>query len=324
LNNLLRFIHQGDQQELMNRVQRTMSEFVPYEMDVRIIRPTGEQRYLQAQGEAVTGEDGKAVGMVGTVLDITERKREEDALQHLVSLLEEKSRALELTTAEQQSFIYSVSHDLRSPLISIQGMAEIIQTDHADTLDETAQQYLGRILANVRRLQDMLSGLLELSRIGRTENSSRHGVDLQPLVLDIIDGLRDSQAWRDAEIDIEDELPTVWAHSSRMSQLFTNLLDNALKYTPPDQHPRVAVRTEDFGDTWRISVSDNGIGIPSEHRNSAVSMFSRLTQGQRLNPGGSGLGLAIVSRIVAIYGGVLTIESVECEGATISFTLPKM
>jgi PAS domain S-box-containing protein len=321
MESMTELIHPEDRENLLTEMQDMMARGEPYDMDIRVIRTDGVVRHVHAVGEVTFDEVGSPLGMAGTAIDITERKQEEEALQHLVSLLEEKTSALEQTTAEQEAFIYSVSHDLRSPLISIQGLAEIVHADYSETLDDTATQYLNRIMANVRRMQDMLSGLLELSRIGRTEKGSRRDVDLHQVVEDIIDDLRDSAIGKHAEFRVEGQLPTIRAHESRMSQLFTNLLDNAVKYTPQDRQPVITIRSGEVSGGWNISVQDNGVGIPAEYQGSALAMFSRLPQGQRLNPTGSGLGLAIVSRIVAAHGGKLKLESGESEGTTISFTL---
>lgn len=320
-DNLLAFIYPVDREPLLSAMDHTMTTHDTFKMELRLTRSDGGNRVINCLGEVVQNSSGNAIGMVGTALDITERKREEEALQHLLSMLEEKTEALEMTASEQESFIYSVSHDLRSPLISIQGMTEIVQTDYADQLDDVGRQYLHRISVNVRRLQDMLNGLLELSRIGRTEKGSRREVNVHSLVAEIMDGLKDAHVERDPELIIEGELPPVQAHYSRMSQLFTNLLDNAISYTAADRRPCVIVRAEPVQNGWRFSVVDNGVGIPQSQQRAALNMFSRLPEGQRMNPGGSGLGLAIASRIVTSHGGRLTLDSTEGEGTTISFTI---
>lgn len=317
----MELVHPEDRDELSRSIEQALEQGTPYESETRMTLPSGDQRIHRARGEVVYDDHGNPTGIVGTTLDITDLKEHEYALNLLVTTLEDKNRALELTTAEQQAFIYSVSHDLRSPLISIQGLTEIVVSDYADALDETGMQYLNRVLANVQRLQDMLTGLLELSRIGRTERSSRQDVDLQALVTDIVDEMHDGDRGDETEFTVENDLPTVHANYSRMAQVFSNLLDNAIKYTPRDRTPKIAVRSRRKENGWEISVSDNGVGIPADQGNAAIGMFTRLPQGEKLNPSGSGLGLATVSRIVQSHGGVLRFESNEGGGTTISFTI---
>ena len=321
VNDFMSAVHPEDREQLGMAIEAAPKSNSTYDIDFRIVLRDGSVRMVRGAGEVVRDHEDTPIAMVGAVLDISEHRRHEEALQQLVDLLEEKTAALEHTTAEQESFIYSVSHDLRSPLISIQGIAEIIQTDYEAHLDDTGRAYLERIHANVRRMQAMLTGLLELSRIGRTEKGSRHAVDLHKLVSEIVDELSGTSSARDAKIEIVDQLPVVQAHYSRMSQLFMNLLDNAIKYTPRNRTPDIVISCETEDNGWKISVKDNGIGIPAEYQSSAVGMFSRLPGGQRLNPNGSGLGLAIVSRIVTTHGGRLWLESAEGEGTRISFTL---
>ncbi len=237
-----------------------------------------------------------------------ERKRAEDRLS--------------AKTREQEAFIYTVSHDLKAPLLSIQGMAGAIVEDYGDTLDPTARRYVDRIAANADKMQGLLRDLLELSRIGRVDLECED-VDLGTVVDLVTAQLDHTLRARGATVRVDGALPVVDANPTRMAQLFLNLIGNAVAYTPPDRVPLVTLRADDTGDRWEITVRDNGVGIPRAFHDKVLGIFQRLPDGRRLNPGGTGVGLAIVARVVEARGGELWFDSDEGVGTTVHATLPK-
>ncbi len=237
--------------------------------------------------------------------------------------IEARTLALEAKRREQDAFIYTVSHDLRAPLLSLQGMAGILVKDYADELAEEARLYLQRIAANADRMHRMLNDLLELARIGRVE-VEYDSVALGDVVAAVILQLEYVLHSRGASVELPAELPTVQANRTQMEQVFTNLIDNAVKYTPLDRTPIVRIEAAEKEEGWEIAVSDNGIGIPRQFEDRILGIFQRLPQGKALNPGGSGVGLAIVARIVEAHGGRLWLDSVEGAGTSVHFTLPRL
>ncbi len=231
-------------------------------------------------------------------------------------------RALEAKTREQEAFIYTMSHDLKAPLISLHGMATVLIEDYADHLDPTGHQYLDRIAANAQKMQALIDELLALSRVGR-DTAATTVVDLGAVVRTVTSQLAHSLAARGAEVQVEGSLPFVTANPTRLAQVFTNLIDNAVTYTPADRAPRVTIAARARGEHWEISVRDNGVGIPVAFHDKIFQVFQRLPDGKHLNPGGSGVGLAIVARVVETHGGRMWVESVEGQGTTVSFTLLK-
>ncbi len=142
-------------------------------------------------------------------------------------------------------------------------------------------------------------------------------------VAQVAEQLQQTLAARGAEIRVAGALPTVRGNRTRLAQVFANLIDNAVKYTPPERDPVVGVGAVDRADAWELAVRDNGVGIPAAYREKAFGLFQRLPAGKALNPGGSGAGLAIVARIVEAHGGRCWVESDEGAGTTVRFTLPK-
>lgn len=237
-----------------------------------------------------------------------ERKRIEDRLN--------------AKTREQETFIYTVSHDLKAPLVSIQGMAGILVEDYGAVLGPDGRRYLDRIVANADKMQALLADLLELSRVGRVDDE--YGpVDLRMVVGDVMEQLSHTLTVRGARVEVAPSLPVVYACSKRLVQVFTNLIDNAVTYTPKERVPLVRITARHAGGAWEIEVRDNGAGIPAAFHDKVLQIFQRLPAGKTLNPAGTGVGLAIVARIVETHGGRVWIESEEGMGTVFHFTLPQ-
>lgn len=234
----------------------------------------------------------------------------------------ETEEALHTKTREQDTFIYTVSHDLRAPLVSLQWLVNILVEDYGSTLDAEALRYLDRIDANAVKMQGLLSDLLDLARIGRVETEMTP-LDLGAVVAGVVDQLEPTLRARGAEVVVSDPLPLVQGNSTRLGQLFTNLIDNALRYTAPDIRPVIQIAASDRGAVWEITVADNGVGIDPASQGKVFGLFQRLPAGKALNPGGTGAGLAIVARVVETHAGDLWLESDEGAGCTFHFTLAK-
>lgn len=247
-----------------------------------------------------------------------ERQRADDRLMA-------QAQALEAKTREQDAFIYTVSHDLKAPLVSLQGMAGILAEEYADKLDDEGQLYIRRISANAARMQTLLTDLLEISRVGRAD-TTREAIDLAEVVAEVTEQLRHTLGARHATVGVGVNggglLPTVWASRVRMCQVFTNLIDNAVKYTPAARAPRIEITAHERADSWEIAVRDNGAGIPPAYHEKVFGIFQRLPDGKALHPDGNGVGLAIVARIIDAHGGALWLES-EGAGTAFFFSLPK-
>lgn len=302
----------------------------------RRLYETGEPMINSIERQTVEGEPGqwttatkipildredRVTGLIGLSRDMTDFKRAEEVLARTMGELEERTRALEGKTREQETFIYSVSHDLRAPLVSLQGLAGILLEDHATDLPGEARRYLDRIIANADKMQALIGDLLEFSRVGYSE-IDQVPVDLGGIVRDVVEQLGHTLAARGAAVRVIGELPSVCANRAQLVQLFANLIANAAAYTPADRTPLVHISAVERSDCWEITVRDNGVGIPVAWQEKIFGLFQRLPAGKALNPGGSGVGLAIVARIVETLGGRLWLESAEGVGTAIHFALP--
>jgi PAS domain S-box-containing protein len=263
----------------------------------------------------VPDDEGAIVGGILAAQDITDRLQAELAVRATAEALARSNRELE-------EFAFVASHDLRAPLVSLRGMATILAEEYADRLDDEGRFIVERVQVNANNMQQLLDELLDIARVGRTE-SAFGAVDLALIAERVIEEQRFALTSRNGAVECDLDGVVVEANWTRMVQLFTNLIDNAIKYTPPERAPHIVIWAEDDNQQWVISIADNGVGIPVDHCETIFGIFQRLRSGKDLNPAGSGMGLALVARIIALHGGLIWIEPGAREGSTFHFTLPK-
>jgi PAS domain S-box-containing protein len=241
--------------------------------------------------------------------DITERRQAE---QRQAELLKEVERA----NLELKEFAYAASHDLKAPLRGIRSLAGWISTDHGEKLDDEGREQLNLLIGRVDRMQQLIDGILQYSRIGRVEEENTM-VHLNELVPDIIDLIALPE---NIQVTIDNELPVIKCGETQITQVFQNLLSNAVKYMDkPQGHIRVGC-VEENG-FWKFSIADNGPGIEKEYFEKIFEIFQTLSRHD--DKGGTGIGLTLVKKIVALYGGEIWLESELGQGSTFYFTLPK-
>ena len=236
----------------------------------------------------------------------------------LLSSTEAQASALKAKNAELDSFVYSVSHDLKSPLVSIEGLSSVLLSEYGEGLDEDARRLLERIQANVQHLERLIADLLALSRIGR-EARPLENVDLAEIVGWVVEELSVAITTRGIEI-VRGDLARVRAIRTQMEQVIRNLVSNAVKYLGDTPAPRVEIRTIERDDEIEGVVRDNGIGIDPAYHHKVFEMFQRLND---VEVAGSGLGLPIVKKIIEGAGGRIWIESDRGAGTTVHFTWPR-
>jgi len=272
----------------------------------------GKERWIQVQGRSM-GKPGAERRMNGTVLDVTERKSAEAERMALIGELEQKNDELE-------RFTYTVSHDLKSPLITVRGFLGSIQQDVAEGRFDRLSHDVERILSATSRMQRLLDELLTLSRIGRLSNPPER-VPFAELVGEasaLVRGRLDAARVR---VDVQEDLPAVFGDRSRLIQVLQNLFDNAAKFMGDQPNPRVLAGTRPSTSEGRpvFFVEDNGQGIDPSHLQKVLGLFEKLDA----HTDGTGVGLAIVKRVVEVHGGKLWVESKgRGQGTTVCFTLP--
>ena len=268
----------------------------------------------------VLSPDGEVEFIAGTARDITERKNSEEALRQAQAKLQEYATNLEVTvqqrTAELQKtvnelehFSYSITHDMRAPLRSMHSFATLLLNDFAPALPPLAQDYLKRIATSADRMDHLITDALDYSKAMR-EELKLASVDSEKLLRGMIASYPAFQPPA-ANIEIQGHLPIVLANHAGLTQCFSNLLNNAVKFIPHGQVPHVRIRAETRDPMVRLWFEDNGIGIPSEMHERIFGMFQRLS-GQYE---GTGIGLALVGKVVERMGGKVGVESEPGHGS---------
>ena len=285
-----------------------------------VIRPDqGPARHLLASGGPIFGEEGRPLGAMVTMRDVTGSKAAEQQLHHSYQQLERRNAELRAANEELEAFTYSASHDLRTPIRHVMGFAELAQNALGDTPNEKVSKYLDVVKQGALRMTDLIDGMLVLSRVGRQDLDSRL-FDLERVVV---------QARQDVGMEFPGHavrwqlghLPQVRGESVMIQQVMTNLMSNAVKYSSTREVSEVRVWVTETAAEWVIRVQDNGVGFDLEYAEKLFGIFQRLHSQKVFQ--GTGVGLATVKRIVLKHGGQVFAESPDDSGAVFGFTLPK-
>ena len=319
---ILNAVHPEDRPLLEQRLKKAAEGKEPFEADFRIYTKTGEIRYLRSRGRTLTNDQGKAVRMIGSIMDITDlylAQAEISVLnENLESRVHERTLELQRALSEIESFNYSVSHDLRTPLRAINGFSQALLDDYHDTLDETAQDFLQRIVSSCQRMGLLIDDLLKLSRLTKQE-MNKEPLDLTAIAREIVRDLRAEEPNRKVEVEIEEELHSV-GDPRLLTVALENLLQNAWKFTGKTPHPRIEVGRIQEKDRQVFFVRDNGAGFDMAYSSALFGVFQRLHRTSEFE--GTGIGLATVRRIIERHGGEVWATSHLDKGAVFYFSIP--
>jgi len=250
--------------------------------------------------------------------DITRQKNADREIKQLNADLEGNIALLETTNKELESFSYSVSHDLRAPLRSINGYSRIILEDHQAQLDEEVRRLLGKIQGNADRMGVLIDNLLEFSRLGRRK-VMKLPVNITELAQRVLDDLDESHRGK-ARIHIG-SLPAAEGDPVLLYQVLVNLVANAIKYSGKKEAPEIDIGASENDEKYIYFVRDNGTGFNMDYAHKLFGVFQRLHSDDEFE--GTGVGLAIVQRSIVKHGGRVWAEGRPNEGATFFFSLPK-
>jgi len=228
---------------------------------------------------------------------------------------EERTAELAALNRELDAFSYSVSHDLRAPLRAVDGYSRMIEEDYGDRLDEEGRRLLAVVRGSSQKMGMLIDDLLGLSRVGRTELAWAR-VDMDALVREVRQELGEASP---ARVELEG-MPAGYGDRSLLKQVWTNLMQNALKYSSKRERPRVAIGGRADGAETVYWVRDNGVGFDMRYYDKLFGVFQRLHGAEEFP--GTGIGLAIVQRVVARHGGRVWGEGKTGEGAAFYFSLP--
>jgi PAS domain S-box-containing protein len=308
--------------------------------------PDGSVTWVSTTKQALRDPFGKIIGTFGISRDITERKHAE---QHLA----EKARELERSNTELEQFAYVASHDLQEPLRMVASYTQLLGRRYKDKLGPEADEFITYAVEGATRMQLLINDLLAYSRVGRGKPLSpvSSGESLARALANLKIAIEETAALITCDSTFEPStpdpgrstLPIVMADATQLTQLFQNLISNALKFRSPDLPPRIHITASDVctapdklnpssardadlltarAHQWLFCVSDNGIGIEPKHFERIFVLFQRLHTREQYP--GTGIGLAVCKKIVERHGGIMWVESAPGKGSTFCFTLPKV
>lgn len=261
---------------------------------------------------------GEPLCMAAIDSDITERKKAEQQIRQLNADLQINVRQLETTNKELESFSYSISHDLRSPLRALSGYSRIMEEDYSQALDDEAKRLLRNIQFNALKMGTLIDDLLAFSRLGRKE-VQKSRVDMQRMVENVLIEIGKSEK-HNAAITIN-PLPIADVDPNLFQQVWVNLISNAIKYSGKKEKPEIEIGSKNSEVEITYYVKDNGSGFDMKYADKLFGVFQRLHNPNEFE--GTGVGLAIVHRIITKHGGRIWADAKTNEGATFYFTVPK-
>ncbi len=244
-----------------------------------------------------------------TILHALERKEFQAKQEQLLKEVQSANQDL-------KEFAYIVSHDLKAPLRGIQSLADWLMKDYQDCLEENGKEMLELMQKRVKRMNDLIEGVLQYSRVGRIKEEKVE-INLQELVTEISDSIVPSEK---ISVIIKKPLPTIIFEKTRIKQLFQNLISNGVKYI--NKNPgKIEIDYLDKNNFWEFQIRDNGCGILEKDFQTIFQIFQTLTSFEKSDS--TGIGLTIVKKIVEMYGGKIWVTSELEKGSTFYFTLPK-
>lgn len=281
----------------------------------------GNQLEIELNVVSAKAEDNKTI-FICFARNITEQKNSQKRIRELYNSLEikvqERTHELQIANKEMESFSYSVSHDLKSPLRAIAGYANILGEDYKSFLDSEGQHFLNEVIRNADRMSHLIDSLLSFSRLGRKE-VRKIQFELEDLVRSVIEDLK---PFSNPNVKIELlPLGKAMADPDLFRQVFMNLIGNALKYSSKKENPEIRISSEEKPTETIICITDNGAGFNMDYYDKLFGVFQRLHTDKEFQ--GTGVGLALTQRIITKHGGRIWATSKENEGSSFSFTIPK-
>ncbi|HEY5909202.1 MAG TPA: HAMP domain-containing sensor histidine kinase, partial [Verrucomicrobiae bacterium] len=281
----------------------------PFFAEFRILRDDRSVRWVEARGIATfegKGDDRRPTSLVGTVQDITERKQFQAELERLVA---ERTAKLQELVTELEHFSYTITHDMRAPLRAMQGFADLMSETCGSCSEQEPKGFLRRIRTSASRMDSLITDALNYSRTVRQELTLLP-VDAGALLRGMLDSYPELQPSK-ARVEIKGDIPLVMGNEAGLTQCFSNLLNNAVKFVKPGNSPQIRIWGETRGQWVRIWIEDDGIGIPQSMNPRIFDMFSRGHQSYE----GTGIGLALVRKVMDRMGGKVGVESQEGRGS---------
>lgn len=314
-------IHPDEREEILQYRRQQIKQGLDHEIQYRCIGANDQIVWLRDKAYLVRDDDGTILKIRGLLLDITDAKEAEtslrthaDELTYLTTALTQSNILLEKRNKELDQFVYAASHDLKSPLRAIANIAQWLLDDLQGQLSEETRSHLELLQGRVYRMDNLIDGLLQYYRVGRSQMSSER-VDVEQLLKDVIDNLAPPDH---ITIEIASPMPTFCTVKLLLQQVFTNLLSNSIKHHDGETGT-IKITAQQEGNFYKFSVVDDGPGIDPQFHEKIFGLFQTLEPHSRHN---TGIGLALVKKIVDGEKGTIKVDSQEGNGTTIHFTWP--
>ena len=317
------FVPEGNREALAGLFEKLLYSREPTFSENHILTRDGCELLVDWRGQQIFNPDGELEYFYGMGIDITARKQAEEEIrklnQELELRVEKRTEQLASANQELEAFAYSVSHDLRAPLRAISGFSEIISRRYQELLPDKGRHYFDNVIEASTQMERLIDDLLKYSRLGRT------AIDISPIAVEILfDSLQKEfiplAQEAGASLHFPCACPTVLGNLTLLEQVFSNLIDNAIKYRRPDEPADIKIDCVTTEDTLvSISVMDNGLGIPETMQEKVFNIFQRLHAEDDIP--GTGIGLALVKKAVDLANGTITIKSTPGKGSTFTVNL---
>jgi PAS domain S-box-containing protein len=328
---LLRHILPEDRDLVLVQYERAMQTGELF-FDVRILHADGQLRWIEVHGKVFYDPQGQPVRLAGVVADVTERKVAEQKLQALTQELEAANKDIQASnkelafTNEQlkrinsdlDNFVYTASHDLRSPINSMEGLLLVLQEQLDGKLEEEDHILISHLTTSMAKLNQTIEDLSEIVKAQKETELPVEAVPVQDILDDVLADINTLSTNVDAVIVCDLGVESVDFPRKHLRSILYNLLSNALKYHHPDRPPKVVVRTSQYDDRVLLSVADNGLGLTPRQVKKLFGLFQRM----HTHAEGNGIGLYTIKRVIENYGGEITVESKEGTGTTFYVYFP--
>jgi PAS domain S-box-containing protein len=305
------WIHPDDANALMTLWMESVHRGEPFQAEYRLRSKDGSYRWQLGRALPVRDASGHIVNWAGTVTDIDDQKNAETELVRSTAQLRRANQDL-------LHFAYAVSHDLQTPLRTIRSFSELLALSHRGKLGAESDDHINWIVGAASRMNTVLNDLVKFAQAAGGEIDPNQKVDLEAALSDALQNLQAEIEESHAVVN-RDPLPTIPGEVGMFSAVFQNLIGNSLKYRKTGCSPAIRISAKRTGDSWQISVRDNGIGFEPEFAERIFGVFRRL-HGQEF--AGTGMGLAICQKIVERIGGRIWADSEPGEGAVFTFSVP--
>lgn len=312
----LNIISDDDKPFIKSRLTRQQKkEEVSSKFLFKGISKSKKEGYYEANESEIVWDEKLAI--LGILRDITERIEFEKKLKEKEEKLMEYSKELERSNKELDQFAYVTSHDLKAPLRAISNLVTWIEEDSKEKLDESIKTNMDLLKSRVKRMENLINGILEYSRIGRIKTTIEK-IDFENMINEVIDSIDPPKSFK---FEIQSGLPVFFAEKIRLEQVFSNLISNAIKHHDKGEG-KIEISYEILNGFFQFTVKDDGPGIPEEYHSKIFEIFNTLKARDKFES--TGIGLTIVKKIIENQGGKIFVKSKEGEGSQFIFTWPKV